>query len=359
MTKKNTPTGAASAAPVRKPCLLVRSAAAMIADETIAPRTPIFGDWLLERGNALLYAPSGIGKSLLALSIAAAVAGGGGLHTWKAPEARPVLLVDGEMDPSDLKERLTMLTAAVSGDVQKARENLHVFARMAQPVGKTAIDLAQKAGQDAVRAMVAHIKPALVVLDNLSTLATIADENRAEAWGPLLAFLKELNSRGASVLVVHHSRKGGVGTGAYRGSQKLSVEFETITELARAKDASNGAAFTWRWEKGRRRIDGYGEEFAFALVSDESGTRWDTGEPEDRKLHEMVSKLKSGEFATQNDIATAFGMSAAWVTGMKTKAIDRGLVKNANEWLALLHAGKRSKERAAAEGQQATGEEAF
>jgi hypothetical protein len=32
-------------------------------DPTILPRKPIFGDWLLERGLAMLYAPSGVGKS--------------------------------------------------------------------------------------------------------------------------------------------------------------------------------------------------------------------------------------------------------------------------------------------------------
>ncbi|MFX9077485.1 AAA family ATPase, partial [Acinetobacter baumannii] len=76
----------------------IRTAAGLFSDPSIRPREAIFGDWLLERGLAMVYAPSGIGKSWLSLSIATAVAGGGGLHEWTTPAAERVLLVDGEMD---------------------------------------------------------------------------------------------------------------------------------------------------------------------------------------------------------------------------------------------------------------------
>ena len=80
------------------------------------PRKPIFGDWLLERGLAMLYAASDIGKSWLSLSIATAIAGGGSLHDWNAPSAERVMLVDGEMDLSHIKDRLGIVFKAVRGE---------------------------------------------------------------------------------------------------------------------------------------------------------------------------------------------------------------------------------------------------
>ena len=64
----------------------------------------------------MLYVPSGIGKSWLSLSIATAIAGGGSLHDWNAPSAERVMLVDGEMHLSDIKDRLGIVFKAVRGD---------------------------------------------------------------------------------------------------------------------------------------------------------------------------------------------------------------------------------------------------
>jgi RecA-family ATPase len=64
----------------------------------------------------MLYAPSGIGKRWLFLSIATAISGGGSLHDWKAASAERVMLVDGEMDLSDIKDRLGIVFKAVKGD---------------------------------------------------------------------------------------------------------------------------------------------------------------------------------------------------------------------------------------------------
>ena len=59
---------------------------------------------LPERSLAMLYAPRGIGKTLLALSIGLAIAGGCPLLRWNAPRRRHVLYVDGEMPLVSLQE---------------------------------------------------------------------------------------------------------------------------------------------------------------------------------------------------------------------------------------------------------------
>ena len=66
---------------------------------------------LPERSLAMLYAPRGVGKSWLGLSIGLAVAAGESLLRWSAPRQRNVLYVDGEMPLVSLQERLKEISA--------------------------------------------------------------------------------------------------------------------------------------------------------------------------------------------------------------------------------------------------------
>ena len=52
---------------------------------------------LPERSLAMFYAPRGVGKTLLRLSIGLAVASGAPLLRWTAPRQSRVLYIDGEM----------------------------------------------------------------------------------------------------------------------------------------------------------------------------------------------------------------------------------------------------------------------
>jgi hypothetical protein len=69
----------------------------------IPPREMLLGPIMPEKSLARLYAPRGLGKSWLALSMAVAVASGGRLMRWEAPTPRRVLFVDGEMPMAVLK----------------------------------------------------------------------------------------------------------------------------------------------------------------------------------------------------------------------------------------------------------------
>jgi AAA domain len=55
----------------------------------ISPRASVLDPILPEKGLAMLYAPRGIGKSWLALSIGLAVAGGSSLLRWESARTAP------------------------------------------------------------------------------------------------------------------------------------------------------------------------------------------------------------------------------------------------------------------------------
>ena len=61
----------------------------------------------------MLYAPRGVGKTLLALSMGLAVASGSPFLRWHAPRQRRVLYVDGEMPLVSLQERLRAISTGL------------------------------------------------------------------------------------------------------------------------------------------------------------------------------------------------------------------------------------------------------
>src|SRR4051794_19912866 len=76
----------------------------------IAPREMLLHPILPERSLSMLYAPRGVGKSWLGLSIGLAVASGRELLRWSAPNSKRVLYVDGEMPLVSLQERLRAIS---------------------------------------------------------------------------------------------------------------------------------------------------------------------------------------------------------------------------------------------------------
>lgn len=332
----------------------IRSAADILADDTIEPRRGLLGDLILERGLTLIYAPSGIGKSLISLGMAFAVAAGASIGRWEAPAPRRVLLIDGELDMADLQSRLAKLLPR-EDDGETARR-IMVWARKDQPLGEDVppfIDLGTEDGRQEVVAYVLAARPDLVVLDNVSTLVTVADENSAAAWTPFLATLLEMQRAGASVLVVHHAKKAGGADGGYRGSQKLSVLFDRIIRLEVRPDALNvnGAAFDMVFEKSRQVLKGERGGFHVSFEVDDATGRqtWRFEPREDSRLLEIVAGLKALKYPTQDAIAKEYGVSKGTVSKWKQDAIAKGLIAGA-AWSEYLAAAKEDREEPAAGG---------
>ncbi len=85
----------------------------------IAPREMLLNPILPEKGLSMLYAPRGMGKSWLGISIGLAVASGSPLLRWSAPEPRRVLHVDGEMAVTDIQNRLALISASLGCEIPK------------------------------------------------------------------------------------------------------------------------------------------------------------------------------------------------------------------------------------------------
>lgn len=301
---------------------------------------------LRQREAMLLWAQTGAGKTMLSLTLALAVAGGGSFLGWRNETPRPVLYVDGEMAIDDLQDRLRTLAGAVEGiDMEAAGANLALLARQDQDRGSTFPDIASEEGQDAVVWYAQDHGADLVICDNFSTLATLEDENDASAMNPVLAFLLRLKADGFACVLVHHSGKSG---NSYRGSSKLGATFDAIAGLTVKEGAGGvaGAAFTLEWQKYRRGPQPSLLARDVVLKETEAGgVMWDAAPARKDTIGEVLRAIESGQYASQKEVAEALGKSEARVSEAiaSAKATGRITDRRLKETFAEVEAGRRAE----------------
>ena len=204
-------------------------------------RQMLLDPWLPESSLAMVYGPRGVGKSFLTLSIALAVAGGGGLLGWKGSSPQSVLYVDGEMRADDIKSRSRSLIGQLPEDMP-----LRILARdlCRDPIPP----LNEPKLRNEIDELAERHQAKLIILDNLSTLWR-GDENEAQAWGTVQDWLIGVRSKGRSVLIVHHAGK----SGGQRGTSRREDVLDVVLALRRPESCGIGAAasFNVAFEKSR------------------------------------------------------------------------------------------------------------
>jgi len=290
-----------------RPPLRARSLGNLL-DADMPRREFLLDPWLREQESAMVWAAPGVGKTLFTLTLALAMAGGGEVVGWKADRPRRVLIVDGEMPEDDLKDRLRGLLGAVAGlDLDAARANLHILARHGQHADAEFLDLGDEEKQKEVLRQIRSYRPDVVILDNLSTLATIDDENGAAETQKLVKLLAKLKQAKIAVIAVHHSNKAGTD---FRGSSMLATTFEVIIGLTREKgaamlDPTGSARFKLTWTKFRGRRGPAVTDRDMRLEDTGGGLRWTASTPEAAVLEAIAALVRTGEYANQMQVRDA------------------------------------------------------
>lgn|GEM_PF-4245398 len=317
--------------PFRKRQLRLTSAGELL-DADVPPRETMLWPWFKVGDAAMIYAPAGLGKSFLTLTIAMAVAGGGAIKglNWRVEKPASVLFVDGEMPTPDLRERMkTILDGGwIDGlDVEALRRNFSLFARLGQPDDDGFIDLANPEHHKIIGGHAAKAGVELVIFDNLSTLTeSMEDENNSVQFRAINGFISKLKRRGISVIVVHHANKEGF---AYRGSSAIAVIYDSIMQLGKlSADEDDGEATRFRlsFEKSRAKRT---PETASRVVSMESfGYAIADGVERDENLASVVRIVKAGEHErlSKRNAEAAFGLNALTIWKKVVIGLDRGLV---------------------------------
>jgi AAA domain len=164
-----------------------------LASLKLAPRQPLLGEWLCEGDYGIIYAPRGTGKTFFALLIAKAVSAGGHVGELQAPGCAKVLYIDGEM-PADLMRNRD--SGLGKGNVEFLNHEI-LFDRKEKVLNITNPQL-----QHAILGRCIRNGIKLVVLDNLSTLASGVKENDSYDWEQLHNWLLQFRRHRIAVILV-------------------------------------------------------------------------------------------------------------------------------------------------------------
>jgi putative DNA primase/helicase len=286
----------------------------------IPPRQMLLSPILPERSLAMMYAPRGIGKSWVALSIGLAVASGQPLLRWIAPKQRNVLYVDGEMPLVSLQERLKSISIGMGNEIPNDG-----FRILAADQVESGINLSLEEGQKSLGPLLHDIE--LLILDNLSTLCASTSESASDAWVPIQNWLLTLRRKGISVLLVHHAGTNG----RQRGTSRREDALDTVIALRRTGDYSpeQGARFEIHFEKLRNRADGVGaipfEARVETLMRDgQESIRWSCCDLKPPLLKRAAELFAEG--MTVREVATALRISKSEAGRLRIRASEDGLL---------------------------------
>jgi putative DNA primase/helicase len=269
-------------------------------DLQLPPRVTMLTPIFAEKSINMIFAPRGIGKTYLALSIAYALGTGGNLLRWQSDRPRRVLIIDGEMPAAALQERLREI-ADRQGNRSYADLNIGILAADLFEAGLP--DLSTVEGQEALAPYLNGFD--LIIADNISTLARTGRENESESWGRLQEWSLTQRRAGRSVLWLHHAGKGG----EQRGTSKREDVMDTVIKLSHPSDYSptEGARFIIEFTKAR----GFMGDGAEAFEAQLSDGVWTHKSATDARTARIMALHSEGN--NQRDIATEVGCSAPTV----------------------------------------------
>ena len=253
------------------------------------------------KGLVMAFAQRGIGKTFLGLNIAYAVASGGMFLRWHAPQAKPVLYVDGEMPARALQERVNMMMQSCEHYLPSSN-HFRFLAMDMQDLG-VGINLALPEDQAIVESQIGNAE--LIVFDNLSTLVIDGRENDAESWDSMQAWLLRLRRMGKTVLLIHHAGRGENA----RGTSKREDVLDTVIRLKRPENyqPTEGARFEVHLTKARGVFGDDAKAFEAKLEEKDSLLVWVTSEIVDPEIVHAMELSVGGK--TVRDIATEMNMS--------------------------------------------------
>ena len=177
-----------------------------------------------EKSLTMIYAPSGIGKTWLSMSIAQALAKGNDIFEgWEnSYGSRGVGIFFGEMDKHGIDNRGTDIRYLHIGDIENLLSPPPKNLELSKPEGQKVIDNHINTFNNEH-----DVKMSVLILDNLNTLAPKATSQAG--WSSFFKWIEEKKKQGITVILIHHPNK----EGKYFGSSHI---LNTVDLMIHAAD---------------------------------------------------------------------------------------------------------------------------
>jgi len=252
----------------------------------IPPEPRLHGDLLTSTARVFVVGGTGLGKTQLAHGMAAGIASGAGFLHWRAERPVRVLLIDGEMSASLIRDRIG---AALRRSHPVPPHNLVIYGLdrsdefAARFPGIGAFEpLNTEKGHKFMLKLVEIVKPEVIIFDNVMSL--IAGDQKDEVpWSETLPLVGRITALGIGQLWLDHtghdrSRQYGSATKAWR--------FDAVGIMTAVEGAADGVvAFQLSFDspgKARRRSPANWQDFAPHTITLEDDT-W-SSQPAGKKV---------------------------------------------------------------------------
>jgi KaiC/GvpD/RAD55 family RecA-like ATPase len=289
----------------------------------IEPPQLLLGPWLRESDLVMVHAMRGIGKTWFGMSVALALATGTDFLGAEASKPRGVLYVDGEMKLAEMKERFKHLVVGLDPDCEIDDIRLRLLSLEHSSRTRAPMHLLDtEEGQYQLEGVVQDAS--LVVIDNISTLLPTENENDAAQWSIAQNFLLKLRRAGVTVVVIHHSGKGG----QQRGTSRREDVLDVVLKLERPSnyDHTEDCRIEIKFEKSRGLKGSETNTIDAQLIpGEQGGLTWTWQAAKEAKEKHGVSLLMEGMRC--EDVAKELGVSRATVFRWQKKARDKGILQ--------------------------------
>jgi hypothetical protein len=159
----------------------------------------ILGKWLTTTSRSMLYAATGIGKTMFAIAMAMAMTTGRPFLHWSVMRPSRVLLIDGEMARRVMKDRIAVEVKRLGGELPEtmfvlSHEDVERFAPLNALDGRLYInqEIERLGGVD------------FIIFDNIMSLIS-GDMKEEESWRQTLPWIRALTRRSIGQMWLHHT----------------------------------------------------------------------------------------------------------------------------------------------------------
>lgn len=262
----------------------------------------LVGDFLQTGRIGVLAGPPGLGKSFLCLDWALSIASG---TDWAGRAVKPGRVIYVAAEGADsFGLRVQAWQAARSIKVPEDRIGFI----------EAGVNMSNAESMDALADVLAAEDADLVILDTMSQLADMDNENDAAQVARVMRTARTLREArpGCSVLLVHHTGKSA--TSAVRGSSAIRGNADTVIV---ARGSSDGWSLSTRSEDDGKQKDGHPIKLGgFRLVSsaESAVVEWYTTNPE---WDAMLEVLGDDEWHPTADVLAACGIFSGDDNGSK------------------------------------------
>jgi hypothetical protein len=177
-------------------------------DLSLPPPRRLLGDVVTEAARVFLVGATGIGKTLFAYAIAAALAAGKPFLHWACDGPSRVLVIDGEMSARIVKKR-AQLVLRHQADVMPGNLLIYSLQRSDEfaarfPTLGTPAPLNTDNGREWLLRLIALVQPDLVILDNvMSLIAGVMKEE--EPWQQTLPLVLGITALSKAQIWLDHT----------------------------------------------------------------------------------------------------------------------------------------------------------